>query len=157
MLQNCLERGLAKHIGVSNFNLIMLAQAIDILDAPIGTNQVEFHALLNQDTLLKGANKLGIALSSYCSIARGEIFKYPTLAEIGMQYHKTAAQVALRWILQKGVSVNTMSTKSENIRANFEIMDFTLSSVDLARINALTQTNYRIVNQELAPWAPEWD
>jgi 2,5-diketo-D-gluconate reductase B len=50
-----------------------------------------------------------------------------------------------------------MSTKSENIRANFEIMDFTLSSVDLARIDALTQTNYRIVNQELAPWAPEWD
>ncbi|MCR9060786.1 MAG: aldo/keto reductase, partial [Rhodobacteraceae bacterium] len=63
----------------------------------------------------------------------------------------------LRWILQKGVSINTMSTKPENIRSNFDIMDFTLSSVDMARIDELTHRNYRIVTRDLVPWAPEWD
>ena len=68
-----------------------------------------------------------------------------------------AGQVVLRWILQKGVSVNTMSTKPENIRANFDIMDFTLSSIDMDKIDALTKTNYRIVGKDLVPWAPDWD
>ncbi|NIR98653.1 MAG: aldo/keto reductase, partial [Gammaproteobacteria bacterium] len=53
----------------------------------------------------------------YCSVARGEVFKYPDFAEIGAAYGKSAAQVVLRWILQKGVSINTMSTKPANIRA----------------------------------------
>ena len=96
-------------------------------------------------------------LSSYCSVARGEVFKHPEFAEIGEVYGKTAAQIVLRWILQKGVSINTMSTNPENIQANFEIMDFTLSHVDMARIEALTQTGHRIVTREDSPWAPEWD
>jgi 2,5-diketo-D-gluconate reductase B len=63
----------------------------------------------------------------------------------------------LRWILQKGVPINTMSTKPENIRANFEVMDFTLSSIDMARIDALQRVGYRIVDKSLVPWAPDWD
>jgi 2,5-diketo-D-gluconate reductase B len=55
------------------------------------------------------------------------------------------------------VSLNTMSTKPDNICANFDIMDFTLSSIDMARIEALTHTNYRIVGRDLVPYAPEWD
>ena len=65
--------------------------------------------------------------------------------------------MVLRWILQKGVSINTMSTKPENIRANFEVMDFTLSSVDMARIDAMTAQNLRVVNKEIVPFAPEFD
>ena len=135
----------------------MLQQAVQIVDAPIVTNQVEFHPLLNQDRLMAGANAVGIPLASYCSVARGAVFKHPEFAEIGQAYGKSAAQVALRWIVQKGVSINTMSTKPDNIRANFDIMDFTLSHVDMARIEALTQTGYRIVTQDLVPWAPDWD
>ena len=157
LLEDSLRRGLTRHIGVSNFNVAMMQEAARIIDAPIVTNQVEFHPLLNQDTLMAGANALGIPLASYCSVARGEVFKHPEFAEIGQAYGKSAAQVALRWIVQKGVSVNTMSTKPENIRANFEIMDFTLSHVDMARIEALTRTGYRIVTRDVAPWAPDWD
>ncbi|MGI9492711.1 MAG: aldo/keto reductase, partial [Geminicoccaceae bacterium] len=100
---------------------------------------------------------VGIPLASYCSVARGEVFKHPEFAEIGGRCGKSAAQVALRWIIQKGVSVNTMSSKPDNIRANFDIMDFTLSNVDMARIEKLTQTGYRIVDQDRVPWAPDWD
>ncbi len=157
LLEDCLKRGLTKNIGVSNYTVAMMREAVKIIDAPLITNQVEFHPLLNQDRLMAGANETGIPLSSYCSVARGEVFKYPDFAEIGETYGKNAAQVVLRWIIQKGVSVNTMSTKPRNIQSNFEIMDFTLSHVDMARIEKLTQTGYRIVNQELVPWAPDWD
>ncbi|MEM6461062.1 MAG: aldo/keto reductase [Pseudomonadota bacterium] len=157
LLQSAHNQGLAKNIGVSNYTVQMMRDAKSIIDVPIVTNQVEFHPLLNQDTLLAGANEVGIPLSSYSSVARGEVFKHPLFAEIGEGYEKTAGQVVLRWILQKGVSVNTMSTNPENIRRNFDIMDFALSSVHMARIEKLTHTNYRIVTSDLVPWAPTWD
>lgn len=157
LLQKALERRMTRHVGVSNYTAQMMRDAKSVIDAPIVTNQVEFHPLLNQERLLAAAAETGIPLSSYCSVARGEVFNYPIFAEIGAGYGKTAGQAVLRWILQKGVSLNTMSTKAANIRANFDIMDFTLSSVDMARIEAMTRTNYRIVGKDLVPWAPEWD
>ena len=157
LLEDALKRGLTRNIGVSNYTIAMMQTATEVVDAPIVTNQVEFHPLLNQDKLLAGANACGIPLSSYCSVARGEVFKHPIFADIGAAYGKSAAQVVLRWIVQKGVSVNTMSTKPDNIRANFDIMDFTLSHVDMARIDAMTATGYRIVTEDLVPWAPVWD
>jgi 2,5-diketo-D-gluconate reductase B len=85
------------------------------------------------------------------------VFKYPIFGEIGAAYDKSAAQVVLRWILQKGVSTNTMSTKHANIAANFNIMDFTLSSVDMDRIDTLKATGYRVVDRNRVLWAPLWD
>ena len=157
LLQKAHDEGLAAHIGVSNYTAQMMRDSRAIVDAPIVTNQVEFHPLLNQDKLLEAATETGIPLSSYCSVARGEVFKYPLFAEIGTAYGKSAAQVVLRWILQKGVSINTMSTKPDNIRANFDVMDFTLSSIDMARIEAMTRTGYRIVGKSLVPYAPDFD
>ena len=157
LLEKARDQGLAKNVGVSNYTIQMMRDAVSIVDVPIVTNQVEFHPLLNQDRLLAGANEVGIPLSSYSSVARGEVFKHPEFAEIGEGYRKSAAQVVLRWILQKGVSINTMSTKPDNIRANYDLMDFTLSHVDMARIEALTHTGYRIVTEDLVPWAPAWD
>lgn len=157
LLEQAHAKGLAKNIGVSNYTAQMMRDATKIIDTPLVTNQVEFHPLLNQDTLLAAASETGIPLSSYCSVARGEVFKNPIFAEIGEGYGKTAGQVVLRWILQKGVSINTMSTKRGNIQANFDVMDFTLSGIDMDRIDALTHTGYRIVTEDLVPWAPEWD
>ncbi|MCV6592206.1 MAG: aldo/keto reductase [Silicimonas sp.] len=157
LLQQAHDRGLARNIGVSNYTVAMLREAVKIVEAPLVSNQVEFHPLLNQDKLLAGANETGVPLSAYCSVARGEVFKNPLFAEIGAAYGKGAGQVVLRWILQKGVSVNVMSTNPVNIKANYEIMDFTLSHVDMARIDALTSAGFRIVDKDLVPWAPEWD
>ncbi len=156
LLQQAHDRGLARNIGVSNFTAAMMRQARTTVNAALITNQVEFHPLLDQSKLLSAAKETGIPLSSYCSVARGEVFKYPLFAEIGAGYGKSAAQVVLRWILQKGVPINTMSTKPENIRANYEVMDFTLSSIDMARIDAMTATGYRIVGKNLVPYAPDF-
>ena len=157
LLQLALEKGLARHVGVSNFNAAMMREARSILDAPVVTNQVEFHPLLDQSALLAASVETGIPLMSYSSVARGEVFKYPLFAELGTAYGVSAAQIVLRWILQKGVVANTMSTKPENIQANFDVMDFTLSTADMARIDALARTGYRIATADVAPWAPSWD
>lgn len=157
LLQKARSQGLAHHIGVSNYTAQMMRDAVSICDEPLATNQVEFHPLLDQTILLKAAGETGIPLSSYCSVARGEVFKHPLFAEIGASYGKSAGQVVLGWILQQGVSINTMSTRPDNIRANFDIMDFVLSCVDMARISRLTATNFRIVGSDKVPWAPTWD
>lgn len=157
LLEQARAEGLTRNIGISNFTAKMMREAKNIVAAPIVSNQVEFHPLLNQNILLAAATETGIPLSSYCSVARGEVFKYPLFAEIGAGYGKSAAQVILRWILQKGVSINTMSTKPANIKANFEVMDFTLSSIDMARIEAMTATGYRVVTREKVAIAPDWD
>ncbi|WP_321801177.1 aldo/keto reductase [Caballeronia sp. J97] len=156
-LEQAARAGLTRHIGISNFNAAMMRAAKAATALPLVANQVEFHPLLNQRVLLETASETGIPLSSYCSVARGEIFRYPLFDEIGARYGKSAAQVALRWILQKGVAINTMSTQRKNIESNFDVMDFTLSSIDMNRIDALTGTNYRIVNRERVPYAPEFD
>jgi 2,5-diketo-D-gluconate reductase B len=157
LLEQTVELGLARHIGVSNYTAAMMHTASKAIRTPLVTNQVEFHPLLDQSILLRAACDTGIALSSYCSVARGEVFKYPLFAEIGRGYAKTAGQVVLRWILQKGVPINTMSTREGNIEANYDVMDFTLSTYDMARIDALGATGYRIVDKSLVPWAPQWD
>jgi len=157
LLQNAHELGLAKYIGVSNYTAQMMRDAKSIVDVPIATNQVEFHPLLNQDKLLDAATETGIPLASYCSVARGEVFKHAIFGDIGKAYGKSAAQIVLRWILQKGVSINTMSTNPANIQANFDVMDFTLSSIDMDRIDEMTQAGYRIVGKDLVPYAPDFD
>ncbi len=160
LLQEAHRLGYAKNIGVSNYTVRMMHDAVRHLDVALATNQVEFHPLLDQRRLLKASGETGIPLASYCSVARGEVFKYPLFAEIGEQHGKSAAQVVLRWILQQGVSLNTMSTKRANLEANFDIMDFVLSSVEMAQIQKLCVASYRISSAELpdvAPFAPTWD
>ncbi len=157
LLEQARAAGLARDIGVSNYAAAMMRTARATVAAPLAINQVEFHPLLDQSALLRAANETGIPLSSYCSVARGEVFRHAIFAEIGAAYGRSAAQVVLRWILQKGVAITTMSTKPANIAANFAVMDFTLSSIDMARIDAMTATGRRIVGRATVPWAPDWD
>ena len=86
------------------------------------------------------------------------MFGDDTLCGIGEAHGKTAGQVALRWLLQKGVAPVTMSTKPANQAANFDIMNFSLSNVEMAMIDSLAiRRNYRIVDADRIAWAPKWD
>jgi len=151
------QLGLCKHIGVSNYNSTMLEKLVTISDETFVCNQIEFHPLLDQSIMLDASNRTGIPLSSYCSLARGKALTEPFIMQVAELYKRTPAQIILKWILQKGVSVNAMSTNPDNIKANFNVLDFSLSNVDMARIDRLGEQGYRIVNKELVPWAPEWD
>ena len=157
LLAEAREKGFADHVGVSNYTISMMQTAAASAAAPIDVNQVEFHPLLDQAKLLAGARELGIPLSAYCSVARGEIFKHAILEEIGKKHGKNAAQVALRWILQQEVIVITKAASPANIKANYAIDDFELSAEEMAAVTALNATGYRIVNKGLVPWAPDFD
>ncbi len=151
------QAGLCKHIGVSNYTSGMLDELVKLTDEPIACNQIEFHPLLDQRVMLEASNRTGVPLASYCSIARGKVLSEPLIEAIAKQYQRSPAQVVLKWILQKGVSVNAMSTNANNIQSNYNILDFNLSNTDIARIDTLGSQQYRIVDKTLVPWAPEWD
>jgi 2,5-diketo-D-gluconate reductase B len=151
------REGLAKHVGVSNYTSAMMRTAQQTLSVPVAANQVEFHPLLDQSKLLATSAELGIPLMAYCAAARGKVLAHPEFGDIAQHHGKTAMQVALRWVLQKGVATNTMSTQAEHIRANFEIDDFSLSDDEMQTITALNATGLRIVNDQIVPWAPRWD
>lgn len=156
LLQAAHDKGLARNIGISNYTIAQMETALSVLESPISTNQVEMHPTINQSVLVEAASRFGIPLSSYCSVAKGRVFEQPELVEIGEAYGKSAAQVSLRWLLQKGVTPLAMSTKPANMAANFDVMDFALSNVHMAQIEALAaRVHARIVVS--VPWAPKWD
>lgn len=157
LLLEAKKQGLTKRVGVSNYTSKMLDELITLSDEPFVCNQVEFHPLLDQSILLKASARTSVPLSSYCSVARGKVLSEPLIIKVAEQYQRTPAQIVLKWILQKGVSINTMSTNADNIRANFNVLDFHLSNTDMAQIDQLGQQGYRIVDKELVPWAPDWD
>ena len=156
LLQAAHDQGLARNIGISNYTIAQMETADQVLEAPIATNQVEFHPLIDQSEFLAAASRLGIPLSAYCSIARGRILDYDILKDIAAKAGKSVPQVAIKWLLQKGICPITMSTKPQNIRANFEVMDFTLSNADLALIDALAKQVHLRLTKDV-PWALEWD
>ena len=162
LLEKTHKMGLAHHIGISNYNIKMMKDAVSQLKIKPITNQVEFHPLVNQSKLLVEAKKLGITLSAYCSVVRGQILDFPELHNLAKKNNKTVGQVVLRWIFQKGVISNTMSTNPENIKNNFEIMDFTLDENDMLTIENLNINDIRIVSKEIMPTdlrgcVPKWD
>jgi 2,5-diketo-D-gluconate reductase B len=157
LLEQARQRGMARHIGVSNYTAAMMRRAAKVASVPLACNQVEFHPLLDQSILLAAAAETGIPLSSHVAVARGAVFKEPLLQELAASYDVTIAQIALRWVLQKGVSVNAMSTDREHIRQNFDVMNFVISSVDMMRIDRLNAQNLRIITRTLSPYTPDWD
>lgn len=157
LLEKAHDLKLVNAIGISNFNSQMMERTNAKIQTKILANQVEFHPLIDQGVLLRKASETEIPLMSYSAIARGKIFEFEILHKIASEYGKTPAQIVLRWVLQKGVIANSMSTNKKNIEANYNIMDFTLSSIDMARVDMLNKTGFRVVTKEKAPWAPDWD
>jgi 2,5-diketo-D-gluconate reductase B len=149
------ESGKAKLIGVSNFTVAQLEEAIKVSGGKICNNQVEYHPYLSQKPLLDCLRKNGMVLTAYSPIARGKAIKDATLKEIGLKYGKNAGQVTLRWLIQQdGVMAIPKSATPENIKSNIEIFDFELSDEDMQKIHALVLPDGRQVNPD---FAPKWD
>ncbi len=157
LLEECYKQGLAQYIGISNYNSTMMRQCQDIISTPLCCNQIEFHPLLDQNIMLQASAETHIPLTAYCPVARGKVFEYDLFENIGKDIGKTAGQVVLKWILQKGVTLQVMSTNPTNIKNNYALDDFTLSNAQMAEIDTLNSVGYRLVNADLVPWCPEWD
>jgi 2,5-diketo-D-gluconate reductase B len=150
------RKGHARHIGVSNFTLALLDEAVRLSPEPLVVNQLEFHAYLNQDKALAACKRYGMILTGYSPVARGELLKDPLIGEIARAKGKTPAQVALRWAIQHPqVAVVPRAFTFEHVAENFGIFDFALDEAEMRRIGELRSRNLRIVDPEVR--RPVWD
>ena len=148
------ERGLTRAIGVSNFTIPLLKQAIDAVGAVnIATNQVELHPYLQNRALTSFARQHGIALTAYMPLAYGKVLDDPVINAIAARTNATAAQVTLAWLLARRHTVIPSSTRRENLASNLAARALVLGAEDLAMIDALDRGE-RLVSPD---FAPRWD
>ena len=132
-----------KSIGISNFNphhieaLLKYAQVKPVL------NQIEIHPYHTQEANVTATRSFGIAVQSWSPLAQARVVTDDAIISIGKKYGKSAAQVALRWGIQRGLIVIPRSKNPAHIAENIKIFDFELSADDMAAINALNK-NERI-------------
>ena len=146
------KEGLVKAVGVSNFYPAILANLCENVDVIPAVNQVELHPFFAQEEALKVMKEYGVAPQAWGPFAEGKhgIFTDPELTAIGQKYGKTAAQVVLRWNVQRGVSVLPKSVHVDRMEQNFDIWDFTLTDDDMAVISAKDKEHSEIVDHSSA-------
>ena len=140
------RQGLARHIGVANFNIALLEQAIKLCPEPLAALQAEYHPYLDQSKLLAAVREHKLVFIAYCPLGRGRLFGDPVLAEIAGQRGRSVAQIALRWLLQQNIAAIPFSSKPQRIADNFNVFDFTLTDVEMKRIAALKRSDGRVAN-----------
>jgi len=148
--------GLARHVGVSNFTVALLDEAVKLSSEPLVTNQIEYHAYIRQDKVLAACREYGMIVTAHVPLARGKIVNDPVIGEIAKAKGKTTAQVALRWLVQQpNISVVPRTTTRERLVENLEIFDFSLTGGEMDRISALRDTAMRVVDPAVR--RPVWD
>ena len=145
------ESGKARAIGVSNFPTALWTRALEM--APVPVNQVEFHPFLDQSALMGFARGRELQIVAYRPIAQGKVAEEAAIVEVARAHERTPVQVALRWLVQQGVSAIPKSSRRGHLEENFRIFDFTLSDEEMERISALGR-GLRLVDRG---WATDWD
>lgn len=148
------DEGRTRAIGVANFTLPLLKQVVEDIGAPIACNQVEYHVFLDQTKVLGYLRSKSIPLVAYCPLAQGKVADNAVLQKIGAKHQASAAQVALKWLLdQDGVAAIPKASRAESQQANLDALKLTLDDEDRKAIAALPK-DQRLVNPG---FAPEWD
>ena len=149
------RQGIARHIGVANFNTTLLGEALAHCGEPIVALQAEYHPYLDQTKVLAACRAHGLAFVAYCPLGRGRLFNDKVLGEIAEQRGRTLAQIALRWLMQQGVAAIPRSSNPERIAANLNVFDFELTADEMRRIAALKRPDGRIADPRSR--VPPWD
>ena len=136
-METIFRSGRARAIGVSNFLVHHLEDLLPTVEIAPVVNQIEFHPYLQQPELCEFCRRNHIQLEAWRPIMQGRVMKVPELVALGEKYGKSAVQVTLRWILQRGVVVIPKSAKQERIISNADLYDFELSAEDMSLIASL--------------------
>jgi 2,5-diketo-D-gluconate reductase B len=131
--------GLARNIGVSNFTVSLMDEALRLSREPLVCNQFECHPLLDQSKLIAACRQRGLAIVAYSPIAKGKVRNSEVLSRIGAAHKKTAAQVCLRFLVQQDIVVIPRTSKLERLEENTAIFDFELGTSEMADISALAR------------------
>ena len=146
--------GRTRAIGVANFNVALLKTVVEEIGAPVACNQVEYHVMLDQTRLRKYLAAKSIPLVAYCPLAQGKVASDPTLTAIGRKHGASAAQVALKWLLdQDGVAAIPKASRAESQKANLDALNVGLDDEDMKAIAGLPKDK-RCVNPA---FGPAWD
>ena len=138
--------GLARNIGVSNFTVALIGDALTVATEPLVCDQVECHPFLDQSKVLTACRNHGMALVAYSPLARGQFRRNEVLNRIGAAHQKTAAQICLRYLVQQDIVVIPRSSKLERLTENASLFDFTLSEAEMAEIAGLASPEGRTVD-----------
>ena len=138
--------GLARHIGVSNFTVKLIEDAMRLSSEPLVCNQIECHPFLDQSKVIAACRKHGMAVVAYSPIARGGAGNDKLLARIGAAHGKTAAQVCLRFLVQQQIVVIPRTSKERRLSENAGVFDFTLSAPEMKEIASLAHRDGRVVD-----------
>ena len=128
--------GLAREIGVSNFDLQLLDEVTDATGVRPAVNQIEWSPLLFDPEALEGHRARDVVLEGYSALQGGNL-EHPVILEVAERVGRTAAQVIVRWHLQHGVVVIPRSSKAERVRENADVASFELSGDDMAVLDTL--------------------
>lgn len=147
-MEELYKEGVIRAIGVCNFYPHVLADFCETVEIMPAVNQVELHPFFAQEDALKLMKEYEIVPEAWGPFAEGKhgIFTHPVLTAIGEKYGKSAAQVALRWNVQRGVVVIPKSVHKERMEQNMDIWDFKLDDADMAEIAKLNIGHSEIVN-----------
>ena len=134
-MNDLVDDGKVHNIGVSNFDIDLLDEARELSDAPILTDQVQYHPFWDQQALLDYCRIHDVLLTAYSPLGHGGVLDDKVLERIGRRHDKTAAQVALRWLVQQeGVATIPKATSREHLEANMAIFDFELTEAEMREI-----------------------
>ena len=154
VLTDAKATGRTRHIGVGNFTIALMREAVEVHKTDLFNNQFEGHPLLRQPKVEAEAHRLGMTVTAHSPLARGRAVGNPVLSEIGAKYGKSAPQVAIRWQLDKpNTFLVPKSTRREGLAANFDVFDFTLDDDDRAAIENLPND----MRGSRPPFEPNWD
>jgi len=148
--------GLARHIGVSNFTVALIEEAVKIAAEPLVCDQIEMHVFLDQSKVVAACRRHGMAVVAYSPIARGGVKNDQVLARIGKPHGRSAVQVSLRFLVQQGIVVIPRTSRVERLSENLAIFDFALSDAEMAEIATLAHRGGRVVNYSYSG-SPKWD
>ena len=150
------REGLAKNIGVSNFTVALLDEAVGKCPEPLLTNQIEYHAYIRQDKIIAACGRHGLLVTCHVPLARGAVLKDPVIRDVAKSHGKTAAQVALKWLVQQpDMVVVPRALEYSEIKENIDIFDFELSENEMNQISGLRDRNRRVVDPMVR--RPIWD
>ncbi|MGZ5125809.1 MAG: aldo/keto reductase, partial [Burkholderiales bacterium] len=150
------RQGKTRHIGVANFNIALVEEAMRLSPEPLVTLQAEYHPYLDQSKVLAACRRLGLVFTAYCPLARGRLFNDAVIGEVARKKGKTIAQIALRWLVQQGnIAAIPRSANPRHMAESLAIFDFELTGDEMSRITALKRPDGRIANPKGR--APAWD
>ena len=153
-LQMAKSLGLARNIGVSNFNIAQLKQALSVLDkGELLTNQIEVHPYLQNQKVRHFCQQHNIKVTAYMPFAVGKVLKDNTINDIANKYKRSPAEIVIAWLNQLGMATIPSSTNCQNMLTNLEGLDVVLDGEDMINIAAL-DCNDRQANPD---FSPIWD